>query len=70
LEEEVEGFAGDLLFFIATTSRLPKLPFDLLRGAFYLFLFDLSIVVPPAPDVSQHNPIKKKILFALRRHMA
>jgi hypothetical protein len=60
LEEEVEGFAGDLLFFTATTSRLPKLHFDLLRGAFHLFLFDLSIVVPPAPNVSQHNPIKKK----------
>lgn len=70
MEEEVEGFAGDLLFFTATTSRLPKLPFDLLRGAFRLFLFDLSVAVPPAPDVSQHNPIKKKILSALRRQMA
>jgi hypothetical protein len=51
LEEEVEGFAGDLLFFTATTSRLPKLPFDPLREAFRLFLFDLSVAVPPAPDV-------------------
>jgi hypothetical protein len=41
-----------------------------LRGAFRLFLFDLFVVVPPTPDVSQHNPIKKKILSALRRQMA
>jgi len=51
LEEEAEGFAGDFLFFTATTSRLPKLPFDLFRGVFRLFLFDLFVSVPPAPDV-------------------
>jgi len=51
LEEEVEGFAGDLLLLAATTSRLPKLPLDLFRGVFRLFLLDLSVSVPPAPDV-------------------
>jgi len=51
LEEEVEGFAGDLLLLAATTSRLPKLPLDLFKGSFRLFLLDLSVSVPPAPDV-------------------
>jgi hypothetical protein len=48
LDEDAEGFAGAFLFFVATTSRLPKLPFDLFRGVFRLLLPDLSVSVPPA----------------------
>jgi len=51
LEEEAEGFAGDILFLAATTYRLPKLPLDLFKGSFRLFLLDLSVSETPAPDV-------------------
>jgi hypothetical protein len=50
LEDEPEFFTDDLLFLAVTTSRLPKLPLDLFRGVFCLFLLAFSVSVPPAPD--------------------